>query len=721
MFRLRKYLKPFIGLIITSMTLLFVSSLCDLKLPDTMSSIVNIGIQQSGIEHASVSIMSEDAYELVMLLLDEDDQQKLNKAYHSENCDTRVCMALNEVTEEERNQLDEVFSLASSTLIQVMQDMNPDSSTLQEGINLEDVDYSMLLQLKTPLSMMDLTAAREKAQLQEPEITKSMGLVFAKYFYEEAGMDTADIQQSYILKQGGKMLLIAFLGILATIGVSFCSSRIGTGLARNMRKDVFEKVESFSSVEFNRFSTSSLITRTTNDIQQVLGLVVMGLRMLCQAPIMGLGALYMIFKRNTNMVWILGLAVALVSCLIIFIFIYAMPKFKIIQKLIDKLNLVSRENLSGLMVVRAFRGQEFEKNRFEKANSDLTNTNLYIQRIMAFMSPCMSLIMNLVMLLIVWIGAKQIAQSTMQVGDMMAFMQYAMQVISSFVMISMLFVMVPRASVSAGRIADVLETEPQIKDPIEPESFMEDKMGYVEFDHVSFAYDESSENVIEDISFVAKPGETTAIIGSTGSGKTTLINLIPRFYDVDKGSVKVHGVDVRNILQSDLHEQIGYVAQKGLLLSGTIESNISYGNPDMSEEDMKVIASVAQASEFIESKEDGYQSDIAQGGSNVSGGQKQRLSIARALAIHAPIYIFDDSFSALDFKTDAALRAALKKHTSNATVIIVAQRISSIMNAEQIIVLDEGKIVGKGTHDDLLRTCPTYYEIASSQLSKEEL
>lgn len=724
MLRLKKYLRPFIWMIMSSMCLLFISSICDLKLPDTMSKIVNIGIQQSGIEHASASVMSEEAFKLLTVLMNDEDEDYVRQYYTSIDCNGKACVQLKEGSEEQRSELDEIISLADWTLISVMEEMNPsmsDSSLAVESMNIEEIDLTQLYQLTPRLEMMDLSEAREQAYQQDASMRLSTGVVFAKLFYEEIGEDTAKIQQNYILKQGGIMLMIALAGILATIGVSYCSSRIGTGLSRNLRKDVFEKVESFSSAEFNKFSASSLITRTTNDIQQVQGLVVMGLRMICQAPILGIGALIMIFRRNTSMVWILGVAVLAVSCLILFMFVFAMPKFKVIQKLIDRLNLVSRENLNGLMVVRAFRGQPFEKKRFESANHDLTKTNLYIQRIMAFMMPCMNMLMNFVMLLIIWVGAHQIAQSNMQVGDMMAFMQYAMQVIMSFVMIAMMFVMVPRASVSAGRVADVLETQAIIQDPVNPKEFIEEKRGYVEFEHVSFSYDGASEHVLSDITFTAKPAETTAIIGSTGSGKTTLVNLIPRFYDVTEGSIKVSGVDVREVRQYDLHQEIGYVAQKGLLLSGTINSNISYGNPNMSEEEIKTVAAVAQASEFIETKENGYDSDIAQGGNNVSGGQKQRLSIARALAVNAPIYIFDDSFSALDFKTDAALRAALKQHTSNATVIIVAQRISSIINAEQIIVLDEGKIVGRGTHQELLDTCPTYYEIASSQLSKEEL
>ena len=450
-------------------------------------------------------------------------------------------------------------------------------------------------------------------------------------------------------------------------------------------------------------------------------LLMMGIRMICYAPIMGIGGVIMALRKSSSMSWIIALACVLLICLIMVVFVVAMPKFKLIQKLIDRLNLVSRENLNGLMVIKAFGTEEFERNRFDKSNRDLTRVNLFVNRVMVFMMPAMNLIMNGVMLLIVWIGSHQIAQSSMQVGDMMAFMQYSMQIIMSFLMISMMFIMVPRAAVSGDRISEVLETEPSIKDPGSPKPFLDSRKGYIEFKNVSFRYHGADNDVLEDITFTARPGETTAFIGSTGSGKSTLVNLIPRFYDVTSGEILVSGVNVKDVNQHDLHDQIGYVPQKGVLLSGTIDSNLKYGDKDASEEDVMAAATVAQAMEFISQKDEGFESPIAQGGSNVSGGQKQRLSIARALVKKPCIYIFDDSFSALDFKTDAALRSALKKYTGDSTVLIVAQRVSTIMNAEQIIVLDDGRIVGKGTHSELLENCPTYYEIAASQLSKEEL
>lgn len=731
MMRLKKYLKPFIVPILAAVVLLFGSNMADLKLPDIMSSIVNVGIQQSGIEHASMDVMSENAYRFMQAFMSDEDKKVSDDAYTLvqagsdaslfktyPNAQTENVVVLKE--DVDRENLDDVFSKASWTLVQFMQSQSEVSES-SSNMSVEEIDFDKMFAMTEMFEMMDFSKEQASAEATDATTRLATGVVFAKLFYEELGTDTAAIQSNYILKRGMRMLLVALIGVLATIGVGFLASRIGAGLGHNLRGDIFEKVESFSSKEFNQYSPSSLITRTTNDVQQVQMLVVMGLRIIVSAPIMGLGALMMIFQRNTNMVWILGVGIVCVLLLILFMFIVALPKFTKIQKLIDKLNLVSRENLSGLLVVRAFRAQEFEEKRFDEANTNLTKTNLSIQRIMAFMMPCMTLVMNILMLLIIWVGADQIALSQMQVGDMMAFMQYAMQVIMAFVMIAMMFIMVPRASVSANRIADVLETEVSIQDPVHPQAFIEDKKGYVEFDHVSFNYGDAQENVLEDITFTAKPGQTTAIIGSTGSGKSTLVQLIPRFYDVTSGSIKVNGVDIREVKQADLHKQVGYVAQKGVLLAGTIASNIRYGNENLSDEEVETIAKVAQAHEFISQKEEGYDSGIAQGGTNVSGGQKQRLSIARALAIDAPIYVFDDSFSALDFKTDATLRAALKEHTENATMIIVAQRVSSIMQAEQILVLDEGKVVGQGTHEELLKTCPTYYEIASSQLSKEEL
>ena len=735
MIKLRKFLKPFIAMIAAAFVLLFAQAICDLKLPDYMSDIVNVGIQQSGIEHPAPQAISENGMQLLQIFMDDEEValvkenyelvEQNDEAYLSEYAalaDQSLYILKSPVSDE----LDDSFAIATSTFVNVIKSLSQDTANAASGkdFSADNIDFTEIYQMIPMLSMLDdatIEQARAQALLNGESTMGQTGIAFTKLFYQEIGLDTMGMQTAYIIKIGLLMLGITLLGAAATISVGFLASKVGAGLGRNLRKAIFDKVASFSNAEFDRFSTSSLITRTTNDITQVQMLVVMGMRTIFYAPIMGFGGLLMIMNKNTSMVWILGLALVLLFILILAIMMLAMPKFTIMQKLIDRLNLVTRENLSGLLVVRAFGAQQFEEERFDVANKNLMNNSLFVNRVMTFMMPCMNVIMNLTTLLIVWVGANQIAQANMQVGDMMAFMQYAMQIIMSFLMISMVFILIPRASVSAKRIVEVLECEPSILDPEKTEAFDMSKLGEVEFSHVSFAYEEAEEEVIKDISFVAKPGETTAIIGSTGSGKSTLIQLIPRFYDVSKGVVKVNGVDVRHVNQHDLHKQIGYVPQKGVLLSGTIASNIAYGNDQASDEEIIQAARIAQACDFIEKKEDGYDSLIAEGGVNVSGGQKQRLSIARALATHAPIYIFDDSFSALDFKTDRILRQSLKEEIKDATCIIVAQRVSTIMNAEQILVLDEGKLVGKGTHQELLKNCPTYYEIAASQLSKEEL
>lgn len=742
MMKLKKFYKPFLASMLAAVVLLFGQAMCDLKLPDTMSDIINVGIQQGGIEHASPDVISEKAMNLMALFMDEDEKSEVFTAYDNIEGGSDASLIsqypsakemnvyqINDQGKTERSTLDTIFGNSTWTFINVVKAMAAQSQVSGvansasdfSAANLDfDQIYGMLPMLEALPEEM-LSEQHEAAKAMAESTKAQTGSVFVKLFYEELGADTQQIQFMYILKKGGMMLLITLLGAIATIAVGLLASRIAAGLGRDLRKAIFEKVESFSNAEFDKYSTSSLITRTTNDITQVQTLIVMGIRMIFYAPIMGIGGIIMISSKNLSMVWILALAVAVLLCLIGFIFVVAMPKFNIMQKLLDKLNLVSRENLTGQLVIRAFGSQKFEKQRFDEANKDLTRNSLFVQRVMAMMMPCMNIIMNFTTLMIVWVGAHQIAASNMQVGDMMAFMQYGIQIIMSFLMISMIFILIPRATVSANRIYEVLSTEPSINDPEVEAEFDADQIGVVEFDNVSFHYAGAEKDVLENVSFVARPGETTAFIGSTGSGKSTLINLIPRFYDVTGGCIKVNGADIRSISQHRLHEQVGYVPQKGVLLSGTIDSNLRYGRPDAAEEEIKEAAAIAQATDFIEKKEDGFNSLIAQGGTNVSGGQKQRLSIARALATKAPILIFDDSFSALDFKTDATLRAALHEHTSNATVLIVAQRVSTIMNADQILVLDHGKVVGKGTHEELLKNCPTYYEIASSQLSKEEL
>ena len=565
-----------------------------------------------------------------------------------------------------------------------------------------------------------VTQIGEKVDEMPETMLEQAATIYLKEAYKNLGMDTDKIQTGYMLRTGGKMLALAAVGMIVSMIVGFLASKVGASTGRDLRGKVFRKVVEFSNGEFDKFSTASLITRSTNDIQQIQMLTVMILRMVLYAPIMGMGGVFKVFHTNVSMSWIIGLAVVLIAMVVMVLFVVAMPKFKILQNLVDRLNLVTREILTGLPVIRAFSTEKHEEERFDQANKDLTNTNLFVNCAMTFMMPTMMLIMNAISILIVWVGANGINDGQMQVGDMMAFIQYTMQIIMAFLMICMISIMLPRAAVSATRVDEVLTSTTLINDPKQPKHLKEGK-GMVEFNHVSFRYPGAEEDVLHDISFTAKPGETTAIIGSTGSGKSTMVNLIPRFYDVTEGKITIDGEDIRNVTQHELRDQLGYVPQKGVLFSGTIASNILYGNPDGSEETMMEAAKVAQAAEFIEEKPKCYDSRISQGGGNVSGGQKQRLSIARAIAKDPKIFIFDDSFSALDYKTDVTLRKALKEHTVNSTVIIVAQRISTILHADQIIVLDEGKVAGIGTHKELLKNCDVYYQIAASQLSEKEL
>jgi len=733
MIRLKKYLKPFIFTLLLSIGLLFVQAQADLNLPNYMSNIVTVGIQQNGITHASPDAISANGFDFIRTLATNQQKIILDGAYtlvtdpSAEQIKKYPFAQTNDIyvldttiTTDQRAILDKIYGQSIWTLIS----LNTGTGGSGGSMSMDNLDITKLYAFTPQLKMIPelvLGAAQTTSGAVSETLLKQTGVVLAKAFYTELGVDIDKMQMDYIFSTGLMMLLITLIGALALITVVYLSSKIGAALSRNLRKDIFNKVETFSNEEFDHFASSSLITRTTNDVTQVQMLVTMGIRIFFYAPILAVGGVYMILKTNVSMVWIIALAVGLLIAMIGVIFSVAVPKFKMTQKLVDKLNLVAREGLSGLMVVRAFGNQEFEAKRFDKANRNLSDTLLFVNRVMIILMPFMMLIMNLTVILIVWFGAKQIDASNLQIGEMMAFMQYAMQVIMSFLMISMVFIIFPRAEVSASRIADVLEVKNKIVDPKEPKSFVADQTGVVEFSHVSFRYAKANEDVLHDVTFTAKRGQTTAFIGSTGSGKSTLINLIPRFYDVTEGQIKVNGVDIREVTQEALHDQISYVPQRGMLLSGTVNFNLRYGKQTATDDEVKKAADIAQATDFITQKEEGFETNIAQAGANVSGGQKQRLSIARALVKGAPIVIFDDSFSALDFKTDQRLREALHKELRNTTLLIVAQRVSTIMNADQIIVLEEGRVVGQGTHHELLKSCPTYYEIASSQLSQEEL
>ena len=746
MLRLIKHLRPFFPLILLAIALLFIQANADLALPDYLSRIVNVGIQQGGVESAvPLAIRQGEMNRLILFMIDADKADVLAQysLVDSSSPDYATYLADYPVLAEEP-----VYVLSPGVDKAVIDRLNPvmgKALLTVSGIEKLLADPSqaaaMAPQLGFDLSKvpagMDVFAllgkmpAAQRSQLTSmvderfatlgPSMIVQAAVAPVKAEYAALGRDTGGLQTAYILRTGLLMLLISLLSVACSVLVGYLAARTAAGLARDLRRLVFRKVESFSSTEFDRFSTASLITRSTNDITQIQMVVIMLVRMVFYAPIIGVGGVIRAMSKDVSMWWIIAMAVGILVGLIVIVYQIAVPKFRIMQSLIDRLNLVTRESLSGMMVIRAFNRQPYEEQRFDQANLDLTRTSLFVNRVMVILMPLMMLIMNGLAMLIIWVGAHQVAQSSMQVGDMMAFMQYAMQIVFAFLMLSMMFIILPRADVAANRVADVLEAEISIRDPESPQPFPEPFHGAVEFRNVSFRYPGAEEDVLHDISFTARPGQTTAIIGTTGSGKSTIVSLIPRFYEISAGAIRLDGVDIRSVTQHDLRDKIGYIPQRSVLFSGTIESNLRYADADASDDRLTTSADIAQATEFISASPEGMAAEIAQGGANVSGGQKQRLAIARALVKRPPIYIFDDSFSSLDFRTDVALRRALKAGTASSTVLIVTQRISTIKNAEQIIVLDEGRIVGLGAHAELMQACEPYRVIAQSQLSEEEL
>ena len=756
-----KYAASYWKAMIAIVLILVVQAYCDLSLPAYTSDIVNVGIQQGGIEDDVPRQIATEEMEKLLLFVSEDDQQTVMDAYTEDNTSyKKEAYVLKDSVAEEENTMENLKDIlqipmmmtsgiesGSDTTKQMEDKLKEQMSqgmaqsmpqgadrTMPEGmpqgesqaesqaVSLDDMSMFDLLKMLPAEQRATMVEKIEEQMSEMPDtILDQASVSFCRSAYKDLGMDMDQTQIHYLLKTGGQMAALALLGMVASIMVAFLASRVGASAGRDLRSGVFHKVVGFSNNEFNHFSTASLITRSTNDIQQIQMLIVMLLRMVLYAPILAIGGVLQVMKTNVSMSWIIGLAVIIIAFVVLLLFLVVMPKFKVLQNLVDKLNLVTREILTGLPVIRAFSTEKHEEERFDDANRTLTKTNLFVNRAMTFMMPVMMLVMNGVSVLIVWTGAHGISDGQMQVGDMMAFIQYTMQIIMGFLMLCMISIMLPRAAVAADRVEEVLKSETMIHDPKQEKHFPEDGKGVLTFDHVSFRYPGADEDVLEDITFTAKPGETTAIIGSTGSGKSTLVNLIPRFYDVTSGDITLDGVDIREVKQHELREKLGYVPQKGVLFSGDIASNIMFGNSHGSDDEMIEAAEIAQATEFIDTKPEKYKSPISQGGSNVSGGQKQRLSIARAIAKHPRVFIFDDSFSALDYKTDVTLRRALAEKTSGSTVLIVAQRISTILHAEQIIVLDEGKVAGKGTHAELLKNCPVYREIAESQLSRKEL
>lgn len=710
MLKIFRYLKKAYIPIACIVLLLCVQVSCELTIPTYTSNIVNVGIQQGGIEDAVPDAVREESMQALMGMMKPKDAEKVKDAYELYT---------------KKQVKDSDYSSYKKGRLYVRKDISKKDR--------EDLDKI----LSKPMLMLEMKMMEQSGQTKEnakmaqkfkgksiddmPEsIISQAAISFVKAEYKAMGLDLDQIQTNYMLKTGAIMVGLALLAMAVAVTVVLLSAKLAARLSRILRDHIFKKVMDFTNSEFDKFSTASLITRSTNDIQQIQMFVTMMFRIVVFAPLMGLGGIYKVLKTNVDMTWTIAIGVVAIMTVILVLFTVAMPKFKVLQKLIDRLNLVSREILTGLPVIRAFSTEKHEKERFDTANKNLMKTNLFVNRAMTFMMPLMMLIMNAMTVLIVYVGADNIDLGRMQVGDLMAFIQYAMQIIMSFLFISMVSIMMPRAQVAAERVNEILDMEIMIKDPKRPKEFLNEKKGEVEFKHVSFRYPDAGEDMLHDISFTAPSGKTTVFIGSTGSGKSTLINLIPRFFDVTEGSILVDGVDIREVKQSDLRDKLGYVPQKGVLFSGTIDSNLRYGKEDASEEEVKKAARIAQAADFIEEKKEAYDSPIAQGGSNVSGGQKQRLSIARAVAKDPEIYIFDDSFSALDYKTDVTLRQALARETKGSTTLIVAQRISTILHADQIVVLDEGRVVGTGTHEELLESCPVYLQIAKSQLSEDD-
>jgi len=746
MLKLARYLKPFTAMLVTAVLLLFAQANLDLALPDYLSRIVNIGIQQGGVDNAVPVAIRQSEMNRVLIFIDSAERDSVLADYtlvdkDSADYETLVeeypalanepIYILNDIDQKEIYRLNPILSQALLTVSGIEQVIADPSKAAQMGGDFGNFDISQLppgMDLFTVLGQLpadQISKIKDGVNSQFDAIGEKMVTQIAisavKNEYEALGMDIEKLQSSYILGTGGWMLILTLLSAICTITVGYLSAKIAAGLGRDVRRDTFQKVENFSSTEFEHFSTASLITRTTNDITQIQMVTMIMIRMIVYAPLLGIGGILKVLSNDSPIAWTIIVAVMMLISLIVIVVSIAMPKFRIIQKLTDRVNLVARENLSGMMVIRSFNMQKFEEDRFDKANVDLTGVTLFINRTMVVMMPMMMFIMNILMVAVIWFGAKQIADANMQVGDMIAFMQYGMQIMFAFLFMSMLFIILPRASVSADRIAEVLDTEIHIHDSKTPKKFPEPFKGTVEFRNVSFRYPGADEDVLHGISFTAKPGQTTAFIGSTGSGKSTIISLLPRFYEVTGGAILVDGIDIREVTQHDLRDKMGYVPQKGVLFSGTIESNLLYADQNATPQMLEDAVAIAQAKEFVMSNPEGMKKEISQGGTNVSGGQKQRLSIARAMVKKPPIYILDDSFSALDFKTDAALRKAFKEQAAGSTLLVVTQRVSTIKEAEQIIVLDEGRIVGNGTHRELMETCETYREIATSQLTQEEL